>query len=145
MKYLKNNRGVALVYVVMVLLIASVLIGAAAVMVSSNTREVSAQEIGIQSYYIARSGVELAYEAVYDGGDPAVYNAFLAATAPRTQNNVNIGEGQVNIVLEKITPVVGGVQRGRITSVGHLDGQTLTRTVILEFDLIDGANILWRR
>lgn len=60
-----NHRGSALTYVMFVLLLVFFMVSIVFSIAQTNTRQASAQEQGMQAYYAARSGVELAFEALW--------------------------------------------------------------------------------
>jgi len=140
-----NRNGSALVMVVFVLLFVSFLIAAATVLTRGNTLQASAQERGMQSYYIARSGAELAFQVLLTTS-PSLLTQFEAATNPGntvvySENNVNLGEGTADIRVTSYDE--GTARRIRITSTGTATGSNIARTVVLEFDLASQGDLVW--
>ena len=145
MNRIKSSKrdGSALVMVVLMFLIIFILLSSVFVLSSNNTRQVSTQEKGIHSDYIARSGAEAMFEflitvessrlAEYDSWDnPYISNEII-----------DFSEGQANVTVEKATE--DGRKRVKITSIGQADNSGIDRKVVLEFDLVDYKNIKWSR
>lgn len=142
---IKKNQGSALVIVIFVLLFVSFLIAAATVLTQGNTRQAAYQEQGMQSYYIARSGAELAFQVLLTSS-PSLLTQFEAATNPAntivlSENSVNLGEGTADI---RVTSYDEGTNRRiRITSIGTASDSNIARTVELNFDLASQRDLVW--
>lgn len=138
---LQNKKGSALIFVIVVLLVTTMLVAAAVFLTQSNTAQAVSQERGIQTYYMARSGAELAYEVLLS--TPTLYSQFSNVAYTRNENPVDLGEGSANITVSTVAG--SSPQRIRIVSVGWLDGSTLERTAILEFDYLNHNDITWNQ
>lgn len=139
---LNNKRsGSALVFVVISFLIVFILLSSVFVLSQSNTRQVVAQEQGIHSQYIARSGAEAMFEFLINDGRLSDYNTW---TNPYITNElIDFSEGQASVSVEKTT--LEGRKRVKITSIGEANGTNMSRKAILEFDLDGFKNIKWSR
>ena len=129
-----NKKGAALMFVVIALLVAMIMIVTVAQLAQTNIRQASTQEKGIQAYYIARSGAELAYEALCAPPIARLSqidtfgNSKLPTPNPTT---ISIGEGKANISL---TTKLDSNNKRKIviTSVGTLNQSQISNTVKLE-------------
>lgn len=133
-KIIKNKKGSALVYVMFALLLVFFMISVTVSITMGNTRQASEQETGMQAYYIARSGVEAAYEVLLsttpsllkEGPDTFETNVNKVLT-----DTLTFGDGTAEV---KVTSNGSGEkQKIRIESIGTLKG--VSRTAVLEFYL----------
>lgn len=65
-KIIKNQEGMALSFVVMTLLVLFIMASIVASLAQANIKQASTQEQGLQAYYAARSGAEMAFEALWN-------------------------------------------------------------------------------
>ena len=65
-KLLKNEKGAALSFVIMTLLVLFIMASIVASLAQANIKQASAQEYGLQAHYAARSGAEMAFEALWN-------------------------------------------------------------------------------
>lgn len=127
-----NKKGAALVFVIAAILVASIMIAAVAQMAQANTKQASAQEKGMQAYYIAKSGAEIAYQALNQTGKLTAINSNTLQ--PETLGTVTFGAisagGIATISFAKKT--VSSKVKVVITSIGTLTQSNVSRTVKLE-------------
>lgn len=128
---IKGNKGAALVFVMMVLVVVSIMVSVVAQITMGNIRQASGQEDSMRAYYIARSGAELAYEVLLTT-TPSRLTEFTAdPSLVLSENDLDFGEGSADI---RITSSGSGdTQMITIESVGALDGESISRTVKLDF------------
>lgn len=140
---LSNRRGSALAMVLIIFLIITILLSSVFVLSSTNTRQVSTQEKGIHSDYIARSGAEAMFEflIITETSRLAQYDTW--ANPYITDELINFSEGEARVTVEKAT--LDGRKRVRITSTGEAGGTDISKKVILEFDVVGYQNINWSR
>lgn len=142
-KIIKNNRGNALSFVLFTLLIVSMLVGIVASLAQTNIRQAGDQEKSLQTYYIARSGVELAYEVIMTT-TPSLLDQFKTnPSMVLTHKDVDFGEGTADI---KVTSKGKDKdQKIYIESTGKLKDSKRTRTVKLEFyiDYANSPELIW--
>ncbi|MGI6751738.1 MAG: hypothetical protein ACOX4U_03860 [Anaerovoracaceae bacterium] len=62
---IRSNKGAALPFVIVTLLVVFVMVGIVAFLAQTNIAQAGAQERGLQAYYAARSGAEIAFEALW--------------------------------------------------------------------------------
>ena len=105
---ISNNRGNALAFVMIVLLLVFFMISIVFSISQTNIRQASAQERGMQAYYAARSGVELAFAALWitDTGEESGTTLLSALRngdepAPETVDFGDAGTAEVSISYER--------------------------------------------
>ncbi len=139
---LKNRDGSALAFVILSFLVVFILLSSVFILASNNTRQVAAQEQGIHSEYIARSGAEAMFEfLINDGTRLSNYDSW--SNPYITNETIDFSEGDAVVSVEKT--MHDGKKRVKITSVGDADGTDISRKAILEFDLDGYKNIKWSR
>lgn len=131
LKQIQNRRGVALSFVIMILAVVTIMVSIVALIAGANIRQASTQEKGLQAYYIARSGAELAYDALMTT-TPSLIDTFKSNSSyTLTEDNVDFEKGTADV---KVTSSGSGeTQKILITSVGTLNGENISRTAKLEF------------
>lgn len=99
----KRKQGYALMLVLVVVVILSILSMGLFFMTDANTKQVAVQEDNLRAYYLARSGIDLAYAAlmVDDGGIPKLKTFIAEGTTVLTDTlelpNATEAEGTVTI------------------------------------------------
>lgn len=143
-KLLFNKRGSTLVYVMFSLVFVLIMISIMINMTMSNTKMASEQSNGMQAYYVARSGVEAAYEAIVGGTKPELLINLNNGIAP-SNSTATFENGTANIIVT--TFIESGLRKIKIQSVGTLKGTSISRTVSLEFYANYGTNkdMVWAR
>jgi len=139
-----NNKrqGSALVFVVLAFLVVFILLSSVFVLSQNNTKQVVAQEQGIHSEYIARSGAEAMFEFL--ANDATRLSQYDSWSNPYiTNETIEFSEGEAVVTVEKTTH--DGRKIVKITSIGEADGANISRKAILEFDLNGFKNIKWSR
>ena len=131
LKPLKNKKGAALSFVIMILAVVSIMVGIVAMIASANIKQASAQERGLQAYYIARSGAELAYEVLMTTSPSLIEDFKDGSISSIPSETVDFDSGTADITVTSTAP--GDKQKISITSVGTLKGDSISRTVKLEF------------
>lgn len=108
MRLIKNKEGAALPFVIVMMLVVFFMIGIVAMLAQTNLKQAFAQEKGLQAYYAARSGAELAFEALWNtetGGESGttLLKALKNNTKPaeETVDLGDAGEAKVSIDYEK--------------------------------------------
>ncbi|MEN1759290.1 hypothetical protein [Anoxynatronum sibiricum] len=138
--HIENKEAAALVLVVLLLMVSTILVLSVAFLTQSNTAMAHRQQQGIQSYYIARSGAELAYEAIVS--DPAEWNYFENNDDwNHNPQTITFPEGEATIIITADT--VNDIRRVRITSIGMAEG--VERTVVLSVEHKNNGRFVWSR
>lgn len=140
---LKNRSGSALAMVIIVFLIVSILLSSVFILSASNTKQVTTQEQGIHSEYIARSGAEAMFEFLITVETSRLAQYDTWANPYITDESVDFSEGEASVTVDKTT--YDGRKRVRITSIGKADGSNITKKAVLEFDLVGYGNVSWSR
>ncbi len=122
-------------YVMFAMLFVLLIIGVVITATIGNSRQAGEQETGMRAYYVARSGVEAAYESLLTTEPslltgPAV-NSFLNNGAMVLNDTLSFDQGTAEVTVS--CTGTGFDRRIRIRSVGTIDG--VSRTVALEFYL----------
>lgn len=139
---MKNRKGVSLIWVIIALVFVSIMTISISTIAQSNILQAKRQDDTLQAYYIARSGAELAYEALITSSP----SLLLPFTSPSNSENnhkitdsIVIGEGTADIVVTSYN--IDTVKRIKIESIGELNN--VTKRIILEFDATSKADIRW--
>lgn len=128
---INGNRGAALAYVMMVLVVVAMMVSIVAQIAMGNIRQAGGQEDGMQAYYIARSGAELTYEVLLST-TPSLLDEFVADPSKvLLQNDVDFELGTADIRVSSTGSA--DTQIVTIESIGTLDSSNVTRTVKLDF------------
>ncbi|HYE68571.1 MAG TPA: pilus assembly PilX N-terminal domain-containing protein [Anaerovoracaceae bacterium] len=137
---ISDNKGNALAFVMMVLLLVFFMVSLVISITQTNTRQASAQERGMQAYYAARSGVELAFAALWitDTGNELTGTTLLRdlkdgeEPVPETVDFGDAGTAEVAISYERS----GREEKVSILSVGNYinSSRSLTLDVYFEVD-----------
>ena len=122
-----NKKGSAFMCVVIALLVATLMIASGAYMAQSNIKQANNQEKSIQACYVARSGAEIAYEALRQTGQLGAMNGGGAPPASVTIENIGDGKAKITVAKSGDAPNMKII----ITSVGTLNQLSLSRKVIL--------------
>ena len=92
-KILKNQDGIALSFVVMTLLVLFILTSIVASIAQTNIKQASAQDKGLQAYYTARSGAEMAFEALWsEQGGQKLIDSLKSGTTYSRQKVTSLPE-----------------------------------------------------
>ncbi len=140
-RIIKSKRASALSMVLIVFMVISILSVAVLVLANNNTRQVQNQNNGIKSYYIAKSGAEVTFQALTTSPSSLLQD-FQTGNSVKT-SSITFDEGTAQIKVEGFNK--GTVRRVRITSVGKLTGSSIERTVVLEFNYADYGDLVWSR
>lgn len=136
---LRQNKGAALAWVLIVFVMLSILVGSIAFISSQNIFEVAKQEERLQTYYIALSGIDLTHAALMDINGENIGRSIDAEiigkikTGPMTEDidiKVEIdGEikkiGTAFVTIDRVTTTedTKDIDWLRITSIGQLEGK----------------------
>lgn len=141
---LNQENGGLLAFVVVMLMVVSIIVASVLFMFNSNLKQAKLQEDNMEAYYLAYSGVEMAYAALLADSNEKLkeLTRLTSPVASHVTNNVAIGGGEVDLIAVKSTDV-GFENWIKITSTATLsrNGQTYTR--ILYFDPADPTKKVW--
>ena len=145
---LREQKGVALAFVLVALVFVVLMAAIVAMLANTNIRQASAQESGMQAYYVARSGAELAYDAIMT---TTLLNEFEADPSKTLDSKdldpagIDFEKGTADVTVSSSGS--GDTQTIQIESVGTLKGSGISRTVTLEFyvNYDKYPNMVWSR
>lgn len=141
---IKKENGGTLAFVIILLMVLSIFTASILMVFNNNLKQAKQQEDSMEAYYLAYSGVEVAYAALLADGNEKLkeLTRLTSPVASHVTNNVAIGGGEVDLIAVKSsdTGFVGWI---KISSVATLtkNGQTYTR--ILYFDPADPTKKVW--
>lgn len=138
---IQSESGAALIMMIITFMVLTILATSVFVLAQNNTTQVVAQNDGMDSYYIARSGAEATYQALVESS-PSLLTQFQTGTTVVTDTIV-FDEGTAEISIEGFDE--GSTRRVRITSIGTFDGSSNSRQSILEFNYDGYEKIKWSR
>jgi type II secretory pathway component PulK len=150
MKAKKN--GYAYVTVMMVLSILLIFITMIMALFNSNFLQSKSQEKNIQSYYLARSGIDLGVAALMlkgSGGDndTLLYKDFSSvskpnvASTPTLNQTLTLGNGIVEIKIHALD--ISGERWVEVQAIGTLSENNVSKKVILQFLVDNPAQQKW--
>jgi len=144
LKVHNNERGAALIFVILALVIVSILAMAIASLVRSNLSQTVSEEDTLKAYYLAVSGQDLTYAALLQedvDGDTLVDDEFSEAAhsnvadAPVLTDTLSAADGLEggHVVITVRALEIDSERWVEIRSTATLDGSTITKTVTLQF------------
>lgn len=139
---LRSQKGAALIFVILALVIVSIFGAAVASMVRINLSQAVNQDADAQAYYLAQSGIDLCYAALLQEGvggehDTLLYTQFSQAAKPSLGDTPTLNDtlaldgGSVAIEVSALTK--GGERWVKIRSTASLTDSAVTKTVTLQF------------
>ncbi|MGP1487737.1 MAG: hypothetical protein ACTTIX_00930 [Peptoanaerobacter stomatis] len=136
---MKKRKGASLFWVIIALVFTTIMTISISTVTRSNIRQAKIQDDGLQVYYIARSGAELAYEALLTSS-PSLINKFKnGAISKLDEKNISVGKGKADIKVTSYT--VDAVKKIKIESTGKLNNTT--KTIYLEFEADNYGSMKW--
>lgn len=107
-KNLKRVKGFVLPVVLMVMVVLSILFISIITIAQSNTKQITTQEDNLRAYYLARSGIDIAYAALMEekDGDLKIYKFIKDTKDTLTHKNLALPNeidpvGYVDIEISK--------------------------------------------
>jgi type II secretory pathway component PulK len=140
-----GKKGSALVYIFVIIIVLSVLTTTVLSILASNTRQVQYQQDKMEAYYLAYSGVQMAYSALLANSN-AKMTELTRTTNPvaeQRQTNTSFGNGKITVVA-KLSADTGYEGWIIITSTGTLDLNGVQYTRIMYFDPANPVDIVWK-
>lgn len=140
-----GNRGSALVYVFVIIIALSVLTMTILSILASNTKQAQYQQDSMEAYYLAYSGVQMAYSALLANNN-AKMNELTRTTNPvaeERQTGISYGNGKITVVAIESTDA-GYEGWILITAVGTLDRNNMQYTRSMYFDPSNPIDMVWK-
>lgn len=147
---LRRKNGVALVYAVIVLLVVSILTSAILLTFSANLNQINRQKNYSEAYYLAYSGVQMAFAALIANDDTGVpndlFNQFVNGTISHlSQDDIVYGNGVIDISVDMIDDNASNFDGWiMIQSTATLSQGGFTLTRIFYVDPYDQKNTAWQ-
>ena len=142
--HIEQESGGMLAFVIIMLMVVSVLVASVLLMFNNNLKQAKMQEDNMEVYYLAYSGVEMAYAALLADSNEKLkeLTRLTSPVASQVTNNIALGDGEIDLIAVK-TSDTGFVGWIKITSTATLNknGQIYTR--ILYFDPADPTKKVW--
>ena len=132
-RVLFNQRGVGLIYAVLVLLVVSILSVAIFTLFASNMNQAQVQEDAMRSHFIAISGVEVAFGALLQDNQSLLgrYKVGLNQTVSDLSDVITFDGGVATIVVSSY--VQDEMRFVNIQSIGTATGSSVSREVNMWF------------
>jgi len=140
---LKNNKGSAIVYAVMVFLLVSIFAATVVSLFGNNLNQAKHQEYSIEAYYLSYSGVQMAFTSLVANENELFDDIKDGTVASLSEDDIAFGNGTVDIVVTKSTDAnyMGWI---KIVSTGTLDLNNISRTRTLYIDPSNQKNVVWK-
>ncbi len=136
-----NEKGSALVTVILVLVVVTISVASMVALFNNNLNQIVYQEDSMRAYYIARSGIELAYSALMTEGEDLL-NTFktggtnAAQTLQIDGGTMPLGEGNVAVSIARcVNPTGASDIWVQIESVGTLSDPAISSRMRLRFNV----------
>lgn len=84
-----NNEGATLVIVIMVFTVLTILFASTIMVTQTNTNQIDSQEDHLRAYYVARSGIDIAYAALMQNNKEH-FNLLLSEEEEISHNGLNV-------------------------------------------------------
>lgn len=130
--YIKAN-GYALVFVIMLMIVVSLLFLATNTIVNLNTKETAYEKDQLKAYYLARSGIDIAYAALTENEKIRVIDEDTEVKEEQLQ----LDQGYVNLSIKREK------NRFVISSKGVLNTSSVQSQLILYVDKDDIEKVTW--
>lgn len=140
-----SKKGSALLYVFVIIIVLSVLTMTILSILASNTKQAQYQEDSMETYYLAYSGVQMAYSALLANSN-AKMTELTRATNPvaeQRQTNILYGNGKITVVA-KLSADTGYEGWILITAVATLNKNNLQYTRSMYFDPSNPIDMVWK-
>ena len=140
-----TKKGSALIYVFVIIIVLSLLTTTILSILASNTRQAQYQQDNIEAYYLAYSGVQLAYSALLANNN-AKLTELTRATNPvseQRQTAIPYANGTITVAAKKSADI-GYENWIIITAVATLTRNNLQYSRSMYFDPDNPVNAVWK-
>lgn len=136
-----NQKGSAMVFVIIIFLVISILAASMAAIFSANLKQTKNQQDSLEAYYLSYSGALIAYEALLANNSAKLNqirnNGSTLSTGPKS-----MGRGSVSVIARMSTdPNFDGWIKITSTAILDRNGSRYVRN--LYFDSANPLEILW--
>jgi len=126
-KILNNENGFSLPLILVIFVVFSILFTSAIFVTQTNTSQIDSQEDNLRAYYVARSGIDIAYAALMQADSDANYtlkvDRLIAEDATITHTALNVPKDNPIGTVDIMVKVVESVKYGKeiqIHAVSHM-------------------------
>lgn len=142
-KYINNRSGVAMVYAIIVLVLVAIFATTVSAIFGNNLKQAKVQEHSVEAYYLAYSGVQMAFTALI-ADDNTLFDQIKDGTvASLSENDVPFESGTIDITVTKSTETnyPGWI---KITATGTVTENNISRTRTVYIDASNQKNVVWQ-
>lgn len=141
-KTMKKRKGAVLIWALVALIIVTMIATTVAMLTTNNLRMASTQDESIRTYYVARSGAEIAYEGLLTITPSLITEFEDDIDKVIEEDDMDLGEGLADIKVSSY--MEDGMQRISIESIGKMKDSNFTKKVVLDFAVDNLENIRWK-
>lgn len=141
-KVMKKRKGAVLIWALVALIVVTMIATTVAMLTTNNLRMASTQDESIRTYYVARSGAEIAYEGLLTITPSLITEFEDDVNKVIVEDDMDLGEGLADIKVSSY--MEDGMQRISIESIGSVKDSSFTKKVVLDFAVDNLENIRWK-
>lgn len=143
LRHIKNQRGFTFVFTLLILIMSMIFVSTVFTVYSGNLRQTKHQEHYMEAYYLAYSGVEMAFTALIADENELFNEIKNGTTTSLTEEDIAFEDGSVDIEVTKSNDAnyVGWI---KISSTGTLGSYDISRTRTLYIDPSNQKNTVWK-
>ena len=141
-KVMKKRKGAVLIWALVALIVVTMIATTVAMLTTNNLRMASTQDESIRTYYVARSGAEIAYEGLLTITPSLITEFEYDIDKVIEEDDMDLGEGLADIKVSSY--MEDGMQRISIESIGKMKDSNFTKKVVLDFAVDNLENIRWK-
>lgn len=138
-----SRKGSVLAFIIIIFFVVSILITSILHLVNTNIMQAKRQQDRLEAYYLAYSGIEMAFASLLADGNQNLYKLKTNIDLILSEENIELGNGKVTVI-SKITDNENFTDWIEITSTGTLDKNNLSYTRTLLFDPNNPLDMIWQ-
>lgn len=142
LKINNKRQGSAFAFVLIAFMIISIIGSSILFIFNNNLKQAKLQQDSLEAYYLAYSGVEMAYAALLSKKPNGDLKLKDLDSNELVENNINYGNGTINILAKK-SERENFENWIEITSTGILSRNNLSYTRTLYFDPDNPIDMIW--
>ncbi|MDD2534430.1 MAG: hypothetical protein PHC86_07000 [Eubacteriales bacterium] len=143
----RHKKGSALATTLIMFLIVALFGTIVITIANQNLLESKRQESSIEAYYLAYSGVEMAFSSLKANDNLLFEQIKQNAANTLVENDISFGNGTIDIAVRQASQTAGDPQAYagwiKISSIATLDNGSFTKSRVLYIDPNDQRNIVW--
>lgn len=141
---IREEKGSALVMVLIVFLVVMILGTSVIFVFSTNLTQAKHQQDSMEAYYLSYSGIEMAFAALVADGNEKLNQLTRASNpvAEHRETDIRLGNGKVTVVAKKATDAeyVGWIE---IESTAKLTRNDITYVRSMVFNPVNPTEMVW--